>query len=365
MAMRSIHLVNVGLNNCGDLLMAMTAASKLTQRLGPRGVTVNGRECDAATLRASAQLRRSQLHRLLRLLRPLTRAPGAQGFAAGELVLDCNGYRHGGIWPERNLVDDLALAARVQECRARLVLLPKSCGPFGTGAGAKFAALAERADLLYLRDEESLRLCSPYTSRARLCPDFTIGMPASLPLGHERHGIVVVPNSKLVETGMFDGYESYARFIADCIRGLEGLGQPCSVLFHQTKDVRRLNGPLQRLGIVTSFHDDPRIAKARLASAWLVVSSRYHGALGALTSGTPCLVLGWSHKYAGLLRFYPRGEDWLVPEATAGAVAARGAWISAPAQRAAVLACIAEGNRDITARTEAMWDEVAGLESPR
>jgi hypothetical protein len=30
-----------------------------------------------------------------------------------------------------------------------------------------------------------------------------------------------------------------------------------------------------------------------------------------------------------------------------------------------VLACIAEGNRDITARTEAMWDEVAGLESPR
>jgi colanic acid/amylovoran biosynthesis protein len=137
------------------------------------------------------------------------------------------------------------------------------------------------------------------------------------------------------------------------------------VLFHQTKDVRCLREPLQRLGIVTTFHDDPRVAKAELARAWLVVSSRYHGMLGALTSGTPCVVLGWSHKYVGLLRFYPRGEDWLVPEATAEALAARAAWISAPARRAAMLACIEEGNRGIAARTEAMWNEVAALESPR
>lgn len=362
--MNCMHLVNVGLNNCGDVLMAMTAASKLMQRVGPRAITVNGRPCDAHALRTSIP-RQSTFGRLARRLLP-RRPPPMPELRPGELVLDCNGYRHGGIWPDHNLDDDLALAAHVRDGGARLVLLPKSCGPFGAGAGTRFATLASRAHLVYLRDEESLRLCSPYTSRAQLCPDFTIGMPASpLPRDSLRHGIVLVPNSKLVETGMFDGYESYARFLAACMRRLEGLGQPCSVLFHQTRDVRRLREPLQRQGIVTTFHADPRAAKAVLATAWLVVSSRYHGALGALTSGTPCLVLGWSHKYGGLLDFYPQGEQWLVPEATPEALAARVAWMVAPGQRESVLACIAEGNRHIAARTEAMWDEVASLESAR
>jgi colanic acid/amylovoran biosynthesis protein len=358
-----MHLVNVGLNNCGDLLMAMTAASRLMQRLGPRAVSVNGLECDVTQLRARGLARTPLLTRLARALRPRGRAI-AHDYGPGELVLDCNGYRHGGIWPDANLADDLALATRVRDSGAHLVLLPKSCGPFGAGAGAQFARLAASADLLYLRDEESMRLCSPYTSRARLCPDFTIGMPVASP-DQTRHGIIVVPNSKLVETGVFAGHDAYARFIAQCMRVLEGLGQPCSVLFHQTKDVRRLREPLQRRGIVTTFHDDPRAAKTALARAWLVVSSRYHGAVGALTSGTPCLVLGWSHKYAGLLRFYPGGGEWLVPEATPEALAARVSWMTTPGRREAVFACIAQGNRDIAARTEAMWDEVAGLESPR
>lgn len=359
-----MHLVNVGLNNCGDLLMAMTAATKLMQRLGPRAVTVNGRECDPAGLRASAAAPASVLTRLTRLVSP-RKSVEARAYRPGELVLDCNGYRHGGIWPDRNLIDDLDLAARVRDSGARLVLLPKSCGPFGTASGTLFGNLAAGANLLYLRDEESLRLCSPYTSRARLCPDFTIGMPAAARDGRERHGIVVVPNSKLVEAGMFSGIGSYARFLADCMRQLEGMGQPCSVLFHQSRDARELRRPLERHGIVTTFHDDSRAAKAALAKAWLVVSSRYHGALGALTSGTPCLVLGWSHKYAGMLRFYPRGEEWLVPEATPAALAARVAWMTAPGRRESVLADIATGNQGIAARTEAMWDEIAALESRR
>jgi hypothetical protein len=141
------------------------------------------------------------------------------------------------------------------------------------------------------------------------------------------------------------------------------LGHECRVLFHQDKDYRELHHRLARLGVPWMFDADPRACKAELARAWLVLSSRYHGMIGALSSGTPCLVLGWAHKYAGFLDFYPGGQDLLVTEATLAAVAERAAWIGSPDVHAAVCERLVQGNSVIVARTEAMWDQIAKLES--
>jgi len=50
--------------------------------------------------------------------------------------------------------------------------------------------------------------------------------------------------------------------------------------------------------------DSPLILKGYLAQARLVISSRFHALVGALSQGVPSIAVGWSHKYDLLLQDY-------------------------------------------------------------
>jgi len=365
---KTIHIVNVTTGNGGDLLMAMAAAHKLCARLGRRRIVLDGRMvADINGLRVTSLLLPKPLRWISRLRRENDRKRAIRSIRPGELVLDANGYRHGNIWPARHVEDDIALAAAVRERGAHLVLLPKSYGPFDAARGSRFADLVDLTDLAWARDEESLRMCQPVTSRLQLCPDFTIGVPApgKLADSKERRGILLVPNSKLVERGFIADFDAYARFLAECSERLATRQHACRVLFHQDKDYRRLHRRLSRLGIPWVFNKDPLACKTELARAWLVFSSRYHGMIGAISSGTPCLVLGWAHKYGGFLDFYPGGRELLVAQPSIDAVAERAAWINTPEVREGVIRRLVQGNRAIAAQSELMWDQIASLETSR
>ena len=69
----------------------------------------------------------------------------------------------------------------------------------------------------------------------------------------------------------------------------------CSLLYNQVKvfrDVELVDKP---------FTAD--VCKGILSDASGVISSRYHAAVGALTSGVPTLTIGWNSKYDELMRF--------------------------------------------------------------
>lgn len=54
--------------------------------------------------------------------------------------------------------------------------------------------------------------------------------------------------------------------------------------------------------------------KNYIASCEVVVASRYHSCVAALSAGVPLMVLGWHYKYEELLLWYGQ-EDWLLSEA--------------------------------------------------
>lgn len=54
--------------------------------------------------------------------------------------------------------------------------------------------------------------------------------------------------------------------------------------------------------------NDARVMKGLIASAKIAVGSRYHFMVAALGSGTPAMCIGWSHKYAEMMRLFDMEE---------------------------------------------------------
>lgn len=61
------------------------------------------------------------------------------------------------------------------------------------------------------------------------------------------------------------------------------------------------------VSIVDSAHMSSREIKDIIASCEVIIASRYHSCVAALSSGVPTLVIGWHYKYEELLRWY--GQD--------------------------------------------------------
>lgn len=78
---------------------------------------------------------------------------------------------------------------------------------------------------------------------------------------------------------------------------------------------RTIQSELARAGVPSSILDVLHMTSTQLkneiAACEVVVASRYHTCVAALSSGTPVLVLGWHYKYQELLSLYSQTQ-WLI-----------------------------------------------------
>jgi polysaccharide pyruvyl transferase WcaK-like protein len=66
--------------------------------------------------------------------------------------------------------------------------------------------------------------------------------------------------------------------------------------------------------ILDVLHMSSTQLKNEIAACEVVVASRYHTCVAALSSGTPVLVLGWHYKYQDLMALYGQSERMLPSE---------------------------------------------------
>jgi polysaccharide pyruvyl transferase WcaK-like protein len=200
-----------------------------------------------------------------------------------------------------------------------VVLLPQALGPFRTAAVREpFVRALEAVDLVYTRDARSeahLREIAPGDGRIRRAPDFTIALPGRRPVdlkGRVGEGPFagLVPNDRMLERTSPEIAAAYVDFLRLCAREVEATGlQPVLVLHETARDapfaerLRDVLGPDPK--VVTE--SDPLVLKGILGAAAIVVSSRYHALVSAMSQGVPVVATGWSHKYATLL------EDFGIP----------------------------------------------------
>lgn len=284
-----------------------------------------------------------------------------------DAVLDASGFAFGdqhGPGPTERMARSVR---RWKRQGKRVVLLSQAFGPFTSARiRAAMRAIVDQADLVCARDAGSHEHLCELTGGAsvvRLAPDFTNLVDGRLPLGFvpETRQVMIVPNQRMVDkTTATEGAE-YVPFLVRCVEAARRCdGNPC-LLVHDSGDDCHLAEQVQNVAgktIPVIRESDPRCLKGILGTAVLVVGSRFHALVSALSQGVPCLAAGWSHKYAALLEDYWCRDCLLTAASTSEEIERAMAPLVVENTRAQATATLARAVALQRTLAQTMWTEV-------
>lgn len=230
-----------------------------------------------------------------------------------DAVLEASGFAYGDQWPLQFLQNTAREVKRFAEAGKPFIFMPQAFGPF-TSPESKAAMrdIIQHARLIFVRDAVSrqhLESClSPLPAHVIQSPDFTIGLTPSQTHKEAHPYVALIPNNKVISryhhadaNQLKDDY--LAAFVA-AAEHLNQAGYAVKLVNHEGKEDAELCQHIQARASHCEIIelDDPLAVKAYIGGASLVVSSRFHGAINALSQGVPCIATSWSHKYLQMMQ---------------------------------------------------------------
>lgn len=224
-----------------------------------------------------------------------------------DALVDLAGFAYSDQWGAKPTRDFSSLTQFYHSQSKPVVMLPQALGPFTDGdISENFRKVGQSASVIYARDRQSLAFAKDATSSAadiRLCPDLTFPVNATFHDAEPDRPVLLVPNIRVVDSSDLDketylgAFEEVVQLLADHV--------PVRIVIHDGtgNDLRvaeELNSRLANPIEIVSERD-PWALKSLISKAGLVVGSRYHSLVAALSCGVPCVAVGWSHKYDELL----------------------------------------------------------------
>lgn len=203
--------------------------------------------------------------------------------------------------------------------KAKIVFLPQGFGPIEKSATYKAVkAIGEYADIVYAREEKSynylLKSNAIDKGKLHIMTDFTSLVAGEMPqvYNHLKRAVCIIPNMQMVRHGgvLLDDYIGY---LVNVISLCQSLGHCAYILNHEGEKDEQLayicKEKIANVEVVTGLNAIQ--TKGMISSAYLVISSRFHGVASALNSCVPCLATSWSHKYQYLYRDYKLSDSIL------------------------------------------------------
>lgn len=237
-----------------------------------------------------------------------------------DIVLEASGFAFGDQWPLQFLQNTAKEVRRFHQAKKPFIFMPQAFGPF-TSAGSKaaMASIIEHASLIFVRDKESmahLQSCvASLPAHVHLSCDFTIGLKTD-PKDLTTQGLaasamksryaVLIPNHKVVSKYHHQAaeadHQNYVESFAAAADFLTLQGIEVYLLNHEGVQDQHICQEISQLcGATVLDIADPLALKQFIGKAELVVSSRFHGAINALSQGVPCIATSWSHKYQQMM----------------------------------------------------------------
>ncbi len=229
-----------------------------------------------------------------------------------DVVLDASGLAFSDHWGPEDTERMANLCLRWKKQGKKSILLPQAFGPFTSNRIKNaFITILNNADLIFARDRISYDIISKLSSsidHVKIAPDFT-----NLLKGIEPEYIqdligrpCIIPNYRMIDKTSSSTNTKYVKFLADLIKYLLKINLEPFILIHETNDCnigRELQSEVnQKIPIV--IENNPLYLKGILRKCHLLIGSRFHGLVSALSQGIPCLGAGWSHKYQMLFDSY-------------------------------------------------------------
>lgn len=298
----------------------------------------NGRAVEFAadsTFGSDFDLGENRLHHMLRARRPgrswlvahvssrtLRKKLGLAIETDARALLDASGFAFGSPHPDQRLERFASLVLRYGRAGKPVVMLPQAFGRFDSESSRRaFRLVSKVATRIYARDPVSLANAEQALGGPnpvlRQAPDITLALK---PLPEEMIGELdracIVPNVRMhTEAPDADSRAAYLPFLAAAVRAVESTGSQAVLLIHDRGDEalcdaldRLLGNPLQRIE-----HADPIRLKQEIGRSRLVIGSRFHAIVSAISQGVPVVATSWSHKYEMLLAEFGCADSLFAP----------------------------------------------------
>jgi len=266
--------------------------------------------------------------------------PEAHAASQVDAVIDVAGYAYGDIWPLAKIKRTTRFLTACQVLSRPYIFLPQAWGPFEESDRAdQYRQLFQRATRFFARDvcsrdhiakvlgvsADTIPLESDIAFRFQGAPA-DIGQAAIESLGltlGKSPLAVIAPNMKVYERTAGKGSENtYVQSLIHIGKNLLSRGMQVLLLPHDIQPFEDRVDDRWLCKLVAQHLQDPRCAavtawspaadlKSMVKHADLLIGSRFHALIAAISSRKPVLALGWSHKYPELLRGFGQ-EDFVV-----------------------------------------------------
>jgi colanic acid/amylovoran biosynthesis protein len=240
-----------------------------------------------------------------------------------DVIIDASGFAYSDQWgADKAYRRSAKYVRRWKKDGKKVIFMPQAFGPFeNIKLQQHMKAILQHVDLIFARDEESLfHLEKLQVENKNLlqAPDFTNLIKGKIPVDFESTSkdICFITNAKMIDKGGEQQAKSYKPFMISLITRAQELGFKPYLLLHEGENDFKLAKSINKelscpVNIVQT--SDALEVKGIIGTAKLVVSSRFHGLVSALSQGVPVIATGWSHKYKMLLNDYKCGDYLLSP----------------------------------------------------
>ncbi len=203
----------------------------------------------------------------------------------------------------------------------KIIFLPQAFGPFERNASKKIlSVLSKNATIIMPREKVSMKYLADSgvidMKKVMMFTDFTSLVEGIFPLQYEhlRGGICIIPNKQMINKGAIS-MDNYLSLLKDIVTESRKSGHMVYLLNHEGKKDEQLCKDLQKElpdGIEYVSGLNALEVKGLISTAYLTISSRFHGVASSLNSCIPCLATSWSHKYKELFDDYAM-KDCVLP----------------------------------------------------
>lgn len=322
--MKYIYIKGVHFENKGAELMLQTLVQKLEKEndvkivLAPSKASPFSKRCELGAFQFfSLSFGALNFNRLLyfvpkKIRQWLTLSYGIVTEPDLYAVLDASGYAYGDKWPVRALNRTCSQLARMSQHGGKYIFLPQMLGPFtDPESQTLIKKYLHRASLVFAREETSRECVESVTgplTNLNVAPDFTNLLSFS-DITPNSKKMLVIPNSNMVSSrsGDKDWKGNYLAILSTCIESGLALGLNICILNHEGESDKPLCELLAKefAGKVSLEQGFNALQiKRAIAESEIVVSSRFHGCVSALSQGVTCIGTSWSHKYEELYNDY-------------------------------------------------------------